>query len=113
MGLPASSEWPARQASLRPAWGGIVGTRLVSAAAVSFSALALAVPLSAATFPRTNGLLVYEAQIGKHYQLFTIKADGSGAQQLTRFVDSDAVWAAWSPSGHQIAFERDVYSGVR
>ena len=31
----------------------------------------------------------------------------------THFADSDAVWAAWSPSGQQIAFERDVYTGVR
>ena len=90
-----------------------MGRRLVFAAAVSFPALALAVPLSAATFPRTNGLLVYEAQIGKHAQLFTIKANGSGVHQLTHFGDSDAVWAEWSPSGNQIAFERDVYAGVR
>ena len=60
-----------------------------------------------------NGLLVYEAQVGKHAQLFTIDADGSGTDQLTRFANSDAVWAEWSPSGNQIAFERDVYTGVR
>jgi TolB protein len=77
------------------------------------AALAVTAPLSGATFPGTSGLLVYEAKIGKHYQLFTIKADGTGARQLTRFADSDAVWAAWSPSAKQIAFERDVYTGVR
>ena len=60
-----------------------------------------------------NGLLAYDARVGKHYQLFTIKADGSGAHQLTSFADSDAVWAAWSPNGKQIAFERDVFTGVR
>jgi TolB protein len=65
------------------------------------------------SIPTENGLLVYEAQVGKHAQLFTIKADGGGAQQLTHFADSDAVWAEWSPSGKQIAFERDVYTGVR
>jgi hypothetical protein len=43
--------------------------------------------------PTENGLLVYEARVGKHYQLFTINADGSGAHQLTHFSDSDAVWA--------------------
>ena len=77
------------------------------------AALAVTAPLSGATFPGTNGLLVYEAKIGKHYQLFTIKADGTSAHELTRFADSDAVWAAWSPSAKQIAFERDVYTGVR
>jgi Tol biopolymer transport system component len=59
-----------------------------------------------------NGLLAYEARVGKHYQLFTIGADGNGANQLTHFADSDAVWAAWSPDGDKIAFERDVYTGV-
>jgi Tol biopolymer transport system component len=86
---------------------------VIVAAAVGLPALALRVPLSAATFPGANGLLVYQAQIGKHTQLFTINADGSSAHQLTRFADSDAVWAEWSPSGKQIAFERDVYTGVR
>jgi Tol biopolymer transport system component len=90
-----------------------MGMRSVLAAAMGgVVALAVVVPLSGATFPGTNGLLAYEAKVGKHYQLFTIKADGSGAHQLTRFADSDAVWAEWSPSGNQIAFERDVYKGV-
>ena len=77
------------------------------------TALVLAAPLSGATFPGKIGLLVYEAKIGKHYQLFTIKADGTSAHQLTHFSDSDAVWGAWSASGKQIAFERDVYTGVQ
>ena len=90
-----------------------MGVRSVLATAVCVAAFAVAAPLSGATFPGTNGLLVYEAKVGKHHQLFTIKADGSGAHQLTDFADSDAVWAAWSPSGKQIAFERDVYTGVQ
>jgi TolB protein len=67
---------------------------------------------ASATVPGVNGLLAYEAKIGKRYQLFTSKPDGSASQQLTDFADSDSVWAAWSPSGSQIAFERDVYTGV-
>lgn len=81
--------------------------------AVALAVLGPAGTLSAATFPGTNGSLSYEAKVGKHYQLFTSKADGSDPQQLTHFADSDAVWAAWSPSGNRIAFERDVYTGVR
>jgi Tol biopolymer transport system component len=65
------------------------------------------------SIPTENGLLVYESQTGKRAQLFTTKPDGSGAHQLTHFADSDAVWAEWSPSGSQITFERDVYTGVR
>jgi TolB protein len=80
--------------------------------AVAAMALAMAVPLSSA-LSTANGLLVYEAQVGKHAQLFTIKANGRSAHQLTHFADSGAVWADWSPSGNQIAFERDVYTGFR
>jgi Tol biopolymer transport system component len=90
-----------------------VGVRSVVATALGVAAFIAAAPLSGATFPGTNGLLVYEAQTGTRHQLFAIKADGSGAHQLTHFADSDAVWAAWSPSGEQIAFERDVFAGVR
>jgi Tol biopolymer transport system component len=68
---------------------------------------------SLATLRGANGLLAYEAQIGKHAQLFEINADGSGTHQLTDFADSDAVWADWSPSGKRIVFERDVFSGAR
>jgi len=84
----------------------------VLAIAVGVAAFNVAAPLSGASFPGTNGLLAYDGKVGKHYQVFTIKADGSASQQLTHFTDSDAVWAAWSPSGKQIAFERDVYTGV-
>jgi TolB protein len=73
--------------------------------------LAAGVPVSRATVPGANGLLVYEAQTGQHYQLFTVKVDGSGAHQLTNVADSDAVWAKWSPDGTQIVFERDVFTG--
>ena len=80
--------------------------------ALASAALALSVTLSGATFPGTNGPLAYDAKIGKRYQLFTSKADGTALRQLTHFANSDAVWAAWSPNGEQIAFERDVYTGV-
>jgi TolB protein len=92
--------------------GGIVGVRSILATVVGVAAFIVAAPFSGATVPGTNGLLAYDAKIGKHYQLFTSKADGSGAQQLTNFTDSDALWAAWSPNGKRLAFERDVYRGV-
>jgi Tol biopolymer transport system component len=84
-----------------------------AATAVALAALGPAATSSGATFPGKNGLMAYEAKIGKRYQLFTSKADGTAPQQLTHFADSDAVWAAWSPSGNRIAFEREVYTGVR
>src|SRR5215470_3215819 len=45
-------------------------------------ALVFALPAGATT-GGTNGLLAYQAQVGKHTQLFTIKPDGSGSRQIT------------------------------
>lgn len=59
-----------------------------------------------ATAPGQNGLIVYQAQVGKHTQLFTVKPNGSGVRQLTRFTDSDSVHAGWSPDGRSVVFER-------
>ena len=83
--------------------------------AVTATALVASGPMSTrsgATFPGTNGSLAYDAKVGKRYQVFTSKTDGSPSQQLTHFSDSDAIWPAWSPNGGKIAFERDVYTGV-
>jgi TolB protein len=74
-------------------------------------ALFFALP-AAATTGGSNGLLAYQAQVGKHTQLFTIKPDGSGGRQITRLRDSDATAAAWSPNGQRIAFARDYAAGT-
>jgi TolB protein len=69
---------------------------------------------AAGTTHRTNGLLVYRVQVGKHSQLFTIRPDGTGPTQITHFTDSDATWPKWSPDGTRIAFERDfaTHAGI-
>ena len=61
---------------------------------------------SHATFAGQNGLLAYQATVGAHTELFTVKADGTGAKQLTDWTDSDAINAAWSPDGTHIVFVR-------
>ena len=66
-----------------------------------------------ATFSGENGLLVYQAQVGRHLQLFTVRPDGNGARQLTRIKDSDAIDASWSRDGKRIAFARDYAAGTR
>src|SRR5262249_42093175 len=68
---------------------------------------------SRATFRGANGLLVYQSQAGKHIQLFTIKADGTGRRQITHLRDSDALNPEWSPDGRRIAFARDYAFGTR
>jgi Tol biopolymer transport system component len=41
-----------------------------------------------------------------------MKPDGSGARQITRLRDSDAINAAWSPNGQRIVFARDYAVGT-
>ncbi len=86
--------------------------RISSALGAALVFLLMLASPSQATFPGKNGLLAYDAKVGKRYQLFTSELDRGAAQQLTHFADSDSIWAAWSPSGNQIAFERDVYTGA-
>jgi Tol biopolymer transport system component len=77
------------------------------AAALVAVAAAFSGAAAHATVHGSNGLIVYQATVGKHIQLFTVERDGTGAHQLTRFTDSDTVHASWSPDGSSIAFERD------
>jgi len=74
-------------------------TTLVAAAA---GAAALAVP-AAATFPGTNGKLVFERWTKDEANLFSVAPDGSDVMRLTnrKGVEGDS---SWSPDGSRIAF---------
>jgi TolB protein len=87
----------------------------ILAAVVTASAAACLIFVSplGATFRGDNGLLVYQAQVGKHIQLFTIRPDGAGRRQITHFRDSDAVDPEWSPDSRRIVFARDYALGTR
>jgi len=80
--------------------------KLIPLAAAVAAATALAVVPAQATFKGANGLLVYQAKVGDHVQLFTIRPDGSGARQVTNFPDSDGTNAAWSPNSKTISLVR-------
>ena len=57
-----------------------------------------------ATPPGRNGLIVYAQELRpEHYQLFTIRPDGSGAKQITHVVN--AANPDWSPNGKTIVAE--------
>jgi TolB protein len=85
--------------------------RIVATTAV-LGALAVGVHLSSATSPGRNGRLVYQASVGRHVQLFSVRPDGTRARQLTHLADSDAISPAWSPDGKRIAFARDYLAGT-
>jgi TolB protein len=87
----------------------IVTLCLVTAVA---TALVLAAAPSYATSKGANGLLVFQRQVGKHVQLFTIRPDGSGTRQVTHLTDSDALGGQWSPDGARIVFARDYAVGT-
>jgi Tol biopolymer transport system component len=80
--------------------------------AVLAAAMAAA-PSSQAVFPAENGLIVYQATVGDHVQLFTVRPDGSGVRQLTSFPDSDATGGSWSPDGSRIVFEHGLADSVQ
>jgi Tol biopolymer transport system component len=80
---------------------------------IALAGAATAVPASHATFPGSNGLIVYQATVGDHVQLFTVRPDGSDLRQLTSLSDSDAAAGSWSPDARRIVFERDFPDGTQ
>jgi len=86
--------------------------RLLLAALLAPAAVVALAVAAGATVGGTNGLIAYQAQAGKHTQLFTVEPDGSGGRQITRLRDSDAINAAWSPNGQRIVFARDSAAGT-
>jgi Tol biopolymer transport system component len=57
-----------------------------------------------ATYPDHNGRLVFQADTGTGYELYTIRPNGKDLRQVTN-VEGDAVLADWSPDGRQIVYE--------
>jgi TolB protein len=107
------AEWRLSSSSSPRSKGPVAGMRKVfGVGGALLVAVAVSVMPSQATTGGRNGLLAYQAQVGKHTQLFTIRPDGSGARQITRLRDSDALDAAWSPNGQRVAFARAYAAGT-
>jgi Tol biopolymer transport system component len=61
---------------------------------------------SGATTPGPNGRIVYAQEVQGHFQLFTVRPDGTGRARLADLA-GDAVHPDWSPDGTKVAFELD------
>jgi len=79
--------------------------RMLSVVAMTAASMAAA-PSAFATTPGTNGRIVYSADFGTGFQLFTVAGDGSGIRQITNQPGIDHVFADWGPQGRRLAFER-------
>ena len=87
----------------------VLAGAIVGAAAV----LTTGGSIAHATTPGNNGLIVFAADDGSGFELYTIRADGSHLRQIT---DSDAgsVHPDWSPDGRRIVFqlEDESHAGI-
>ena len=66
-----------------------------------------------ATYPDRNGRMLFQADTGSGYQLYTIKANGHDLRQVTHVTNSDAVLGDWSPDGTQIVYEHGAEEFAR
>jgi Tol biopolymer transport system component len=77
---------------------------LALAAVVASSLLVSPSPATAQPADAGEGRIVFGAETETGTQLWTVRPDGTRAQQITH-VDGDAVNPDWSPDGRRLAFE--------
>ena len=82
--------------------------RMIVLAPVVAMLIAAMLPGAAlATYPDRNGRILFQADTGSGYQLYTIKANGHDLRQVTHVANSDATLADWSPDGTQIVYDHN------
>lgn len=64
-----------------------------------------------ATYDGRNGRIVFGANTGSGFQLYTIRPNGRGLRQITQ-VAGDALNPDWSPDGRSIVFELATEEGA-
>lgn len=82
---------------------------IATLATTALVAAGLAGPARATT-PGADGAIVFAADTGSGYQLFTVDTNGHLQRQITH-VAGDAINPDWSPDGSLIVFEHDVANG--
>ena len=78
-------------------------TASIAAGVAAFGLLAGTGPAEG-TFPGPNGRIVFQADNGHGFELYTIRPDGTRLHRLTH-LRADALQADWSPGGRRIAFD--------
>jgi len=63
-----------------------------------------------ATFPGPNGRIVFSANAGSGFEIYSIGTDGTGLRRLTHLA-GDATHPDWSPSGRRITFALQLKDG--
>ena len=82
----------------------LVGTAALTAGLVASEGSAHA------TSPGPNGRIVFSANAGSGFEIYSIGADGTGLRRLTHLA-GDATHPDWSPSGRRIAFALERKDG--
>ncbi len=85
-------------------------TRSLVILSATMGAGLVAVPAQA-TFPGSNGRLVFQRPVGGQMDLFTVAPNGSALRRITSTTTSEDK-AEWSPDGRHLAFSRSGRSGV-
>jgi Tol biopolymer transport system component len=81
--------------------GAATGTGSASPGTASSPSAAPAIP------PSKDGVIVFSADTGSGFDLYTIHPDGEALTQLTATTDADEMNPDWSPDGSALVFELD------
>ena len=87
--------------------------KLVLASATALLLISVVAGPASATYPDRNGRILFQADTGTGYQLYTIRANGHDLRQVTHVANSDVVLGDWSPDGRQIVYEHGAEDFAR
>jgi Tol biopolymer transport system component len=73
-------------------------------ALMTVAVISIGGPAAQGTPPGENGAILFAADDGSGFELYTIEPDGTNLHQLTNF-DANAINPDWSPDGGRIAFQ--------
>ena len=88
----------------------LVPTGLVVPLAVILALFAAAGSMTSqgqATTPGSNGLIVFNKEVGGDNALFTIRPDGTNERRIVYVKGAEAEYPDWSPDGRKIVFQLD------